>query len=354
MIMQSNKGIGFALAAAVLFGASTPFAKLLIGQISPLVLAGLFYLGSGVGLGAWLVLRRWLQGPNAGGGGLTGTDVRWLAGATVAGGIAGPVFLMTGLAHISASSAALLLNLEVAFTAVLAWFVFHEHFDRRILLGMGLIVVAGVLLSWDSSSGLPGVPWGALSIAAACLCWALDNNLTRKIAAADAVQIAAIKGLAAAAVNLSAAWWLGMALPNASAMAYAVVVGFCGYGLGLVMFVVALRHLGTARTGAYFAAAPFAGAAIALLMLGDRPGPLFWLAAASMCAGIWLHLTERHGHRHQHSRMAHTHGHSHDAHHQHEHDFEWDGSEPHIHPHEHEPLTHDHPHFPDIHHRHRH
>jgi drug/metabolite transporter (DMT)-like permease len=354
--MQSNIGILYALLAAFLFGASTPFAKLLIGHISPLLLAGLFYLGSGLGLGAWLILRRWLRPAGTANATLTMRDAPWLAGATVAGGIAGPVLLMTGLAQVPASSASLLLNLEVVFTALLAWFVFHEHFDRRILLGMGLIVLAGAILSWDNTAAgvAAGVPWGALLIAAACLCWALDNNLTRKISASDAVQIAAVKGLAAAAVNLGIAWWLQLPMPGAGAIGAATVVGFCGYGLGLVLFVVALRHLGTGRTSAYFSAAPFAGAALSLLMLGDQPGPLFWIAALLMCAGIWLHLTEQHGHPHRHSRMAHSHSHRHDAHHQHAHDFDWDGTEPHVHPHVHEPLTHEHPHFPDIHHRHRH
>jgi drug/metabolite transporter (DMT)-like permease len=353
--MQSNIGIAYALLAALLFGASTPLAKLLIGSVHPLVLAGLFYLGSGLGLGIWLMARRVMRPAGTVDASLTRRDLPWLGAATLAGGVAGPVLLMTGLTQVPGAAASLLLNLEVVLTALLAWFVFHEHFDRRILLGMGLIVLAGALLSWDSTAAAGAqVPWGALCIAGACLCWAIDNNVTRKISASDAVQIAAVKGLAAAAVNLTAAWWLQLAMPAAGSIASALVVGFCGYGLGLVLFVVALRHLGTARTGAYFSTAPFAGAGLALLLPGDKPGALFWAAAVLMSAGIWLHLTERHRHRHQHARMAHTHRHSHDEHHQHAHDFEWDGSEPHVHPHLHEPVTHDHPHFPDIHHRHRH
>jgi multidrug transporter EmrE-like cation transporter len=181
------------------------------------------------------------------------------------------------------------------------------------------------------------------------------HNLTRKISASDAVQIAAIKGLTAGVVNLFVAVvWLGLPLPDGAPLMMAGIVGFSGYGLSLVLFVLALRQLGTARTGAYFSAAPFVGAALSLLMLGERPDAVFWLAAALMAAGIWLHLTESHSHIHAHARLAHTHSHSHDAHHQHVHDFPWDGKEPHSHPHEHAPLTHAHPHFPDIHHRHQH
>lgn len=353
----TNNGISYALLAAFLFGASTPFAKLLVGHTAPLVLAGLLYLGSGTGLCLWLVLRQLLRRPTDSYSRLHAADVPWLAGAVLAGGIAGPVLLMTGLLYTPASSASLMLNMEGVFTALLAWFVFREQFDRRIFIGMTLIVLAGVLLSWEpatSDARAPAIPWGALCIVAACLCWAIDNNLTRKVSASDAVQIAAIKGAVAGTVNLSIAWGLGLSLPSLSSTIAAGVVGFCGYGLSLVLFVLALRHLGTARTGAYFSAAPFVGAAISLLLLSETPSLIFWIAAALMAAGIWLHLTETHSHRHTHEPLSHEHMHSHDAHHQHTHDFPWDGKEPHSHPHRHEPMEHAHPHFPDIHHRHRH
>ena len=349
-----HKGILYALLAAALFGASTPFSKILIGQVVPVTLAGLLYLGSGLGLLAWFILRaltsRTEQDAPAR---LTAPDLPWLVGAIAAGGIAGPVLLMIGLTRTPASSASLLLNMEGVLTAMLAWFVFRENFDRRIFIGMLLIIVAGILLSWEQTPAL-GVPWGALAIVAACLCWAIDNNLTRKVSASDAVQIAGIKGLVAGAVTLSIALALGLPMPEIRTASTAGVVGFCGYGLSLVLFVLALRHLGTARTGAYFSVAPFAGAVISLWMLGDTPSRIFWIAAVLMGAGIWLHLTEKHAHAHTHVPLSHAHAHSHDAHHQHEHDFAWDGKEPHSHPHRHGVLTHTHPHFPDIHHRHRH
>ncbi len=349
-----NTGITYALLAALLFGASTPFAKLLVGQVEPVLLAALLYLGSGIGLSLWRWLRG-LAGQGArGGASLTASDLPWLAGAVFAGGIIGPVLLMTGLRYVSGATASLLLNMEGVLTALLAWFVFHEHFDRRIFVGMVFIVCAGVLLAGGGGYALDA-SWGALCVVAACLCWAIDNNLTRKVSASDAVQIAAVKGLVAGTVNLAfALLWLGLPLPAPIEFAAAGIIGFSGYGLSLVLFVLALRHLGTARTGAYFSAAPFAGAIIALLMLGERPDPVFWIAAALMAVGIWLHLTEAHDHAHTHAALSHTHPHRHDEHHQHTHDFPWDGREPHTHPHEHVPLTHNHPHFPDIHHRHRH
>lgn len=353
-----NHGIIFALLAAVLFGLSTPFAKLLTGDVSPVLLAGLLYAGSGIGLSAWRMSRR--HAVSAGTGSeapLSKLDLPWLAGAIFAGGIIGPVLMMTGLVRSTAASASLLLNMEGVFTALLAWFVFREQFDRRIFIGMVLIVVACVLLSWPRDGTLQAAtsPWGAACIVGACLCWAIDNNLTRKVSASDAVQIAAIKGLVAGTVNLGIAlFWMNAAMPAWHRIAFAGVLGFAGYGLSLVLFVLALRHLGTARTGAYFSAAPFVGAALSLFLPGESPDVIFWLAAGLMASGIWLHVTESHIHPHTHEEMAHDHAHVHDAHHQHEHDFPWDGREPHSHPHLHRHLTHTHPHFPDIHHRHSH
>lgn len=349
-----HQGVIYALLAAALFGASTPFAKSLVGQLAPVVLAGMLYMGSGLGLlTLYLVRKQARRVSNVEKAGLTRKDWPWLGGAIAAGGVAGPVLLMTGLTTTSASSASLLLNLEGVLTSMLAWFVFKENFDRRIFVGMLLIVAAGVLLSWEQAAA-SGLPLGALAIVGACLCWGIDNNLTRKVSASDAVQIACVKGLVAGTVNLSIAALLGFHLPPASTAISAGVIGFCGYGLSLVMFVLALRHLGTARTGAYFSAAPFVGAALSLVMLGEQPGLTFWLAVALMAVGIWLHITESHEHEHEHEPMDHAHAHSHDAHHQHEHDFEWDGSEPHVHHHYHASLKHKHKHYPDIHHQHRH
>lgn len=341
--------IGFALAAAALFGAATPLAKLLLGETSPLLLAGLLYLGSGVGLGAWLLMR-----PRAGPvSPLQRADWPWLAGAILAGGIIGPAALMLGLVRTGASTASLLLNLEAVFTAALAWVVFRENVDRRVFLGMLAIVAGGGVLSWGGAPGATGLAGPAL-IALACLAWALDNNLTRKVSGGDAATIACLKGLAAGSVNLALALAAGAALPASVVLGAAAAIGFAGYGVSLALFIVALRHLGTARTAAYFSVAPFFGAALALTLLGETASRAFWIAAALMAAGVWLHITERHEHPHEHEPMQHTHAHVHDAHHRHEHDFAWDGREPHVHPHRHEPLVHSHPHYPDLHHRHRH
>lgn len=338
-----------ALSAAILFGSSTPFAKQLVGDVSPLLLAGLLYLGSGVGL----ILIRLIKDGSWHNSGLSNKEWPWLLGAITFGGVIAPSLLMLGLVQVNAATASLLLNLESVLTAVLAWIVFKEPTDRRIIFGMILIVAGGIVLAWPRQ--LTQQHWlGSLSIACACLCWAIDNNLTRKISASDSLFIASSKGMVAGIVNVSLALAIGLTLPSWSKVGYALLVGFIGYGISLVLFVIALRGLGTARTGAYFSTAPFIGAAIAILFFHEATTILFWLAAVLMGVGVWIHLTEYHEHVHTHEALFHNHRHIHDEHHQHEHEFPWDGKEPHTHPHQHKPITHSHHHFPDIHHRHKH
>lgn len=350
MSVAARWPVAGALAAAALFGASTPAAKALGVNVSPFALAGLLYAGSGLGLGAWLLVRR-LAGRSVPLG-IPASGLPWLAAAVLAGGVVAPALLMYGLAHTQATVASLMLNLESVFTALIAWFVFRENFDRRIALGMSLITAGGILLALDP--GALRLDGAAVLVAGACLFWALDNNLTRRISSGDALAIAAIKGCVAGASNLAMAVAGGDALPSIAASLGAMGVGFAGYGLSLVLFVVSLRELGTARTGAYFSTAPFVGVTLGIVVLGEPAGTGFWAAAALMASGVWLHVSERHEHPHAHEAMEHEHGHSHDAHHLHEHDFEWDGREPHTHPHQHRPVVHTHPHYPDIHHRHGH
>ena len=348
----NDSGIPAALAAAVLFGAGTPLAKLLLEHAGPWLLAALLYLGSGLGL--WL-LRQVRQSPTTQ---LARGDWLWLAGAVGTGGVAGPVLLMTGLTVMPASGAALLLNAEGVFTALLAWFVFKENFDRRIALGMIAIVAGAVVLSWPAEGTVEFASlWPALAVLGACLAWAIDNNLTRKVALSDASWIAMVKGLAAGATNLVVAVSLGAAWPGAAPVLGAALVGFFSYGTSLTLFVVALRHLGTARTGAYFSVAPFFGALMALALLHEPVTVALLLGGTLMAVGVALHLTERHVHEHMHEPLEHTHAHAHgagDEHHMHEHDEPVPAGTRHSHQHRHHRITHAHPHFPDAHHQHLH
>ncbi len=346
-------GAVFGLLSAALFGASTPFAKLL-GEVSPWLLAGLLYLGSGLGLAAvhWGRRSLGIAPPEAP---LRRADLPWLMAVVLAGGVIGPVLLMLGLSVTPASSAALLLNVEGLATMGIAWAVFHENADRRIVLGALCILAGAALLSWPGGAGAAeSVGWGAVAIVGACLAWGIDNNLTRKLSAADPVQIAMLKGLAAGSVNLALAVWQGAALPPTGPLLGAGVVGFFGYGISLVLFVLALRHLGAARTGAYFSMAPFIGAVLALGLFHEPLTLRLAAAAALMGVGLYLHLAERHEHEHAHEELTHEHVHRHDAHHQHAHGPDDPPNEPHVHSHRHAPMAHRHPHYPDLHHRHTH
>lgn len=346
--VRALRGIGVqaGLAAAVLFGAGTPVAKLLLDSVNPWLLAGLLYTGSGVGLGIYRLVRRSARVR------LQKGELLPLVGAVFFGGLVAPVLLMVGLSNMPATGASLLLNAEGVATALLAWFVFRENVDRRIALGMAAIVAGAVVLSIPNGADL-GTVWPSLAILGACLCWGIDNNLTRKIALTDASWLAAVKGGVAGPVNLALAFALGAQLPPVGNIAAAMVVGFFAYGVSLVLFIVALRHVGTARAGAYFSVAPFFGAVLAVI-LGEAVTVPLVVAALLMGLGVWLHLTERHEHEHTHEAVTHDHWHVHDEHHQHEHDEPVPAGIRHRHVHTHEPLTHTHEHYPDAHHRHEH
>ena len=341
-------GVGTALGAAALFGAGTPVAKLLLADTSPWLLAGLLYLGSGVGLTIYRALRRRRERTA-----LAAGDGRWLAGAVLFGGVVAPVLMMTGLAGMAASGASLLLNAEAVFTALIAWLFFRENAGRRVVAGMVAIVAGAVVLGRPDEASL-GDALPMLAVLGACLCWGIDNNLTRKVSLADAAWVASVKGLVAGVTNLTLALALGATWPRWPVVAAAMTVGFFAYGVSLAGFVVALRHLGTARTAAYFGVAPFFGALVAVPLLGEPVTPALLAAAALMAVGVGLHLTERHAHAHRHEQMAHAHAHGHDAHHRHAHAADAPPGEPHDHWHRHEPTEHDHPHVPDAHHRHSH
>src|SRR5215472_4032805 len=350
---RNYNGPVLAVSSAFLFGASTPIAKLLLGVTDPLLLAGLLYLGSGAGL-ALVVTGGRLLGLGRSEAPLRVRDLRWLGAIVFFGGILGPALLMSGLTLTPASTGALLLNTEGLATMTIAWVVFRENVDRRIFLGVMAILAGALLLSWPEAAAGPRLNWGSVLIVLACVSWGIDNNLTRKLSFADPLQIAMIKGLAAGAVNLALALAGGMPWPGLGTVAAAVAVGFFGYGVSLVLFVLGLRHLGAARTGAYFSTAPFIGAALALPLFGETPTLALMGAALLMGIGVYLHLAEAHDHEHLHEPLEHEHRHVHDIHHQHEHAPDAPPGEPHSHWHRHARVLHKHPHYPDLHHRHQH
>jgi len=346
-----NIGVVSALGAAILFGAGTPLAKLLLTQISPWLLAAFLYLGSGIGL--W-ILRRVRRAPSVH---LSSRDWAWLSSAIVAGGMVGPVLLMMGLSKMPAAGASLLLNAEGVFTTLLAWFAFKENFDRRIALGMASVMAGALILNWPTQRIELSSVWPALLVLGACLAWALDNNLTRKVSLADASFVAMAKGLAAGGTNLLLALAAHTQWPDTKIIFSSGLLGFFCYGLSLTLFVIGLRHLGTARTGAYFSIAPFCGALLAIVLLGEPVTTQLLLAGLLMAIGVGLHLSERHSHAHRHAVLTHAHEHTHgvgDDHHDHAHDQSVPPGTTHAHDHRHDLLIHTHAHFPDAHHQHSH
>ena len=277
MPTQSHRGVQSALLAALLFGASTPLAKGLLASVPPQVLAGLLYLGSGLGLGAlWIWRRRAGSEREAA---LTRRDLPWLVGAIGFGGFLGPLLLLIGLSHTPASAASLFLNLEGVFTAILAWVVFRENVDRRIALGMGAIVAGGAVLAWQ----------GRLERAVS----RARSRLPRPASAGRSTTISPRRCPPAIRFDRGAqgghSWYgqsrdrllPGRIAPDPAEVGAALLLGFVGYGLSLVLFVLALRSLGTARTGAYFSTAPFVGAILSVLFWREPVTPIVLAAGGS-------------------------------------------------------------------------
>jgi drug/metabolite transporter (DMT)-like permease len=334
-----------ALGSALLFGAAAPAVKPFAGAMHPVLLAGLLYAGSFLGLALLRGLRGRAEAK------LRRRDLPLLAAAIAAGGLAAPVLLVWGLRGIAASAASLLLAAEAVLTMVLAALFFREAIAGRVWVAALLVVGAAAMLAWAPDLAVP-VSLHAVAVLGACLLWGLDNNLSARIAHADPVAIAMWKGLVAGVVNTALGLALAPALPTTGWL-WPLAIGALGYGLSLVMYLLALRHLGAGRTAAHFGTAPFFGAILAIAFLGEPVTPVVVAAFALTAAATWLALSERHGHEHVHEALEHEHRHVHDEHHEHAHAGD-EGPEPHSHPHRHAPLRHSHAHFPDLHHRHRH
>jgi drug/metabolite transporter (DMT)-like permease len=359
----TRRGVAFGLGAAFLFGLSTPLAKLLLPATGALSLAALLYLGAGCGLAAFSAARRfapWLRA-FAREPGLSLADIPMMAGVIVAGGVAGPILMLFGLNHLSAAAAALMLNLEVPFTIVLAAVFFGEHLGRREALGAALVVIGGAILSWPPRTvglAVRGAIYGDLvgvcALSGACLCWALDNNLTQHLSVRDPVVVARTKALCAGFCTLVLAGAFGQGTPVSSLYLSALLVGLVSYGLSLVLYVYAQRILGSARQAGLFATAPFIGALASVALLGERLEITVAAGGLVMACGLWVMFARDHFHEHFHDALAHDHLHVHDLHHQHSHDQASTAEQPHAHWHYHLPVSHAHPHLPDVHHRHRH
>lgn len=342
------RGAVLGLLAAALFGVSAPLAKLLLGELRPQLLAGLLYVGAGLGLSLYRAAR-----PATSEAPLQRSDALPLCGVVLLGGILGPLSMLLGLARLGALTGSLLLNLEAPLTILLAVLLFREHLGRYAAAASLLILVGAALLKLQPGAAqVDG--WGVLLLAGACLCWALDNNLTQRLTLRDPVALVRIKALGAGTVNLGIALALGARLPSAAVLLAALSLGCLSYGVSVVLDAYALRLVGAAREAAFFATAPFLGALGAVVLCGERLRLVDGGAMALMALGAALLVRERHAHPHAHEELSHEHVHVHDEHHQHPHSSADPPGEPHSHAHRHAPLVHDHPHTPDLHHRHGH
>ncbi len=336
-----------ALLAAFLFGAATPASKALLTTLEPFQLAGLLYLGAGLGM-APLVRREGRNGPGLA---LLGSN-RWrLAGAVLFGGVLGPVLLLAGLQWSLAGSVSLLLNLEGVATAVLGVMIFREHLGAIGWCGVAGVLAASVLVV--GGGGWPGMV-GALFAAGACLCWAIDNHLTALIDGISAERSTLVKGLVASGVNFALGSAMSPWTASLEVVAVALVVGALSYGASIALYIRSAQALGATRAQAVFATAPFVGAGLSFVFLHEPLGIAHALSAFLLIPSIAALFWSRHVHLHAHPALEHVHSHRHDdGHHLHTHD-DTRADLRHSHPHRHDDLIHAHPHWPDVHHRHGH
>ena len=343
--MRANLGfILQALFAALFFGASAPISKLLLGDVSPVLMAAFLYLGSGTGISLVKLSQRLTSNQRE--AGIRRPDVKWLAGAIISGGILAPIILMISLKNTPASTVSLLLNFEGVGTTLIALFFFRESVSRRALAAIFVITLAGIFLSTNFAGGL-GFSLGALGVILACVLWGVDNNFTRNISAKDPLTIVAWKGLVAGTFSLLLGLFLGQQLPALTTILSILLLGFLSYGLSTMLFIYSMRGLGAARTSALYGTAPLAGMLLSFIIFKDPITLLFIFAAMLMAAGALLLANEEHAHFHIHMPVVHEHGHKHDEFHTHD-----TIDVAHSHEHDHPRTEHEHGHMPDIHHRH--
>lgn len=337
----------YALLAAALFGAAAPASKLLLSGLTAFQLAGLLYLGAAAGVAPIALRGGRIRLP----GRADRRNRLALLGAIVAGGVCGPVLLLFGLRLTEAASVSLWLNFEVAATAVLGVLVFRDHLGLPGWAGVACAVAGAAVLSL--SGGAAGITAGAL-VLLACVFWGLDNHLTALIDGITPAESTFWKGLVAGSVNLSIGVAVGARVTSVSVIAAALVVGALTYGASIVLYITSAHALGSTRAQIAFSSAPFFGAVLSALFLGESLTVAHLGSGLLFAAGIGLLSAERHSHLHEHEAIEHEHEHPHgEGHHDHGH-VDVPRAPLHAHRHEHVAVTHDHPHAPDLHHRHDH
>ena len=346
---QSKTPVAFAILAAVCYGISAPFSKVLLAGIPPAFMAALLYLGAGIGMAAVRAFTR--KGAGEVEARLSRNDMPYVV-AMVALDIAAPILLMFGLNLSNPATVSLLGNFETVATSLIALLLFREAIGRRLWLSIALITLASVLLSIEEIAGIK-LPTGSLLVLLACVCWGIENNCTSRLSLKNPLQIVVVKGFGSGVGALVIALAIGGYNPGIPYVIGALALGFVAYGLSIYFYIRAQRHFGASRTSTFYAFAPFFGVVLSLLVFRDSPSPIFWVALTIMATGAYIAASENHAHRHHHALIEHEHRHRHDdEHHMHEHQPPFQGK--HSHAHSHGETEHSHEHTPDSHHVHKH
>ncbi|WP_342757348.1 DMT family transporter [Kineothrix sedimenti] len=346
---MKKSAIFMAILAAVCYGISAPVSKILLGELSPIFMASLLYLGAGAGMLIVNLLRgKKSERKEAK---ITRTELPYVAGMIILD-IGAPIFLMIGLSLTTSANASLMNNFEIVATAVIALVIFKEAIGKRMWMAIFLITVSSMILSVEDFSTF-SFSIGSIFVLLACVCWGFENNCTRMLSLKDPFEIVIIKGFGSGFGSLLIAAASSEIIFHGAYIVCSLLLGFVSYGLSIFFYIRAQRELGAARTSAYYAASPFIGVFLSFVIFGQNLTLSFSVAAFIMAAGAYLAAFERHEHSHAHHELEHEHRHSHtDGHHTHIHDYPVEGE--HSHPHIHEEMVHTHAHTPDLHHTHAH
>ncbi len=288
--MSSKKtAVLWAVLAAALYALNSPISKLLLGKIPPTIMAALLYLGAGIGLSIVRLVQRGM-GKGQKEKPLTRKDLPYTIGMVVLD-IAAPIFLMIGLTGTTAANASLLNNFEIVATSVIALCIFKETISKRLWGAIVLVTISSLVLSVEDISSF-SFSFGSIFVLLACVCWGLENNCTRMISNKDPLQIVVIKGFGSGIGSFVIALVLGEHFSNWGYIVCALLLGFVAYGLSIFFYIYAQRYLGAAKTSAYYALAPFIGAALSLLIFREIPTISFVAALLIMIAGTYLASTD--------------------------------------------------------------
>jgi len=348
----TSKATVFALLSAALYGISVPLSKVLLEGVTSNWLSALVYLGAGIACAIAIGVRI-ATGTQTEEASLAKSDVPTVV-LMLAVNTASIICLTHGIRLTVAANASLLVNFEIVATAAFAWLLFRENIGRRLGVAIALICASSILLTWEGAGSLTFTP-GSLLIVAACALWGLENCCTKSLSAKDPLQVTCVKGFGTAVVaGVIALATDGLPAASPGFLAGSLAVGSVSYGASIALYIAAQRTLGAARTGNYYAVAPFVGVALSWIAYGISPDPVFFAALVLMVTGTWLTLSEHHEHEHVHQQVTHEHVHDHlDGHHTHDHPG-FDPSLKHSHVHTHEPMKNSHEHTPDLHHAHGH